>query len=145
MRQKIDAELTAVAEESSSGGIKWCKRDVQRLVSLYPVHRRVDKVLKNLGEDFFHDDLEHMSDAEEAEADDGDDADGAGENEPAVAADDAEESSSDEDGAGENEPAAAGRRSQSDRLRERSAVHRGGDTEAAEETARPRARITRSR
>ena len=87
---KIDAELTAVAEEFSSGGIVWCKRDVQRLISPYPAHRRVDKVLQNLGEDFFHDALENGSDAEENEEDDSDDEGSEGEKEPAVAADDAE-------------------------------------------------------
>ena len=53
MRHKIDVELAAVAEQFSSGGIVWCKRDVQRLVSRYPPHRRADKILQNLGDDVF--------------------------------------------------------------------------------------------
>ena len=100
MRHKIDVELAAVAEEFSSGGIVWCKRDVQRLVSPYPAHRRADNILQNLGEDFFHDDLEHLSDAEEDDADAEEDAEesapssdenAASENESAIAADDGDD------------------------------------------------------
>ena len=55
MRPKIDAELAAVADEFESGGITWCQRDVKRLITPYPSRPKVDRVLENLGEDFYHD------------------------------------------------------------------------------------------
>ena len=60
MRAKIDAELAAVAEEFASGGLTWCERDVFRLISPYPANKKVDAVLENLGEDFFHDEIHRM-------------------------------------------------------------------------------------
>ena len=44
-------------------------RDVKRLISPYPPNRRVDDIVKNLGEDFSHDDLHELSDAENDDAD----------------------------------------------------------------------------
>jgi hypothetical protein len=88
MRPKIDAELAAVADEFRSGGITWCERDVLRLITPYPRRGMVDRVLKNLGEDFYHDDVHCFTngddDAAVAEGDqkaaesssDGDDGDG---------------------------------------------------------------------
>ena len=70
MREKINSELTAVADEFSTGGLVWCKRDVQRLISPYPVHRKVDRILENVGSDYFRDELEDLSDAEEGDSDD---------------------------------------------------------------------------
>jgi len=62
MRPKIDYELAAVAEEFESGGITWWQRDVQRLISPYPAHKHVDRILERLGEDDYHDDV-HALDA----------------------------------------------------------------------------------
>ena len=50
MRAKIDAELAAVAEEVESGGLTWCRADVQRLISPYPKHATVDNILDRLGD-----------------------------------------------------------------------------------------------
>ena len=55
MRPKIDAELAAVADEFRSNGITWCQRDVMRLITPYPSRPKVDRILANLGEDFYHD------------------------------------------------------------------------------------------
>ena len=66
MRPKIDAELAAVADEFQSGGIRWCQRDVERLITPCPTHRQVDSVLARLGEDYYHDDIDAM----EVECDD---------------------------------------------------------------------------
>jgi len=60
MRPKIDAELTAVAEEFESGGITWCSRDVRRLITPYPANKAVDRILRNLGDDFYHDSLQGL-------------------------------------------------------------------------------------
>ena len=60
MRPRIDAELAAVAEELDSGGIMWCKRTVHRLITPYPAHKDVDDILKKLGEDYFHDDIQEL-------------------------------------------------------------------------------------
>ena len=43
MRPKIDAELAAVADEFENGGITWCQRDVQRLITPYPARKEVDR------------------------------------------------------------------------------------------------------
>ena len=48
----IDSELVAVAEEISSGGLTWCRRDVSRLVTPYPTRKDVDRALEALGDDF---------------------------------------------------------------------------------------------
>jgi hypothetical protein len=55
MRAKINAELATIKDEFDSKGIKWCQRDVKRLITPYPIHTKVDRVLANLGEDFYHD------------------------------------------------------------------------------------------
>jgi hypothetical protein len=57
MRPKINADLAAVAEEYKSGGLTWSERHVERLIMPYPPRHAVDRVLKNLGEDFYHDDI----------------------------------------------------------------------------------------
>ena len=62
MRPKINAELAAVADEFESGGITWCRRDIRRLITPYPARKEVDRVLENLGEDFYHDDLDDLDD-----------------------------------------------------------------------------------
>ena len=63
MRQKIDVELAAVADEFQSQGITWCERDVMRLITPYPSHRKVDKVLNAVGDNFYHDDIHCLVDA----------------------------------------------------------------------------------
>ena len=65
VREKINTELAAVAEEFTSGGLTWCQRDVKRLICPYPAHRKIDKILANLGEDFSHDDIHNNLEAEE--------------------------------------------------------------------------------
>jgi len=74
MRPHIDAELAAVADEIDSGGLQWCKRHVLRLITPYPARHEVDKVLKNLGEDYYHDELQTIDD-DTAVAENGHDTD----------------------------------------------------------------------
>ena len=69
MRPKIDDELAAVADEFASGGITWCERGVKRLITPYPCHRKVDRVLENLGEDFYHDDIHCLTAGDNGTAD----------------------------------------------------------------------------
>jgi len=65
MRPKIDAELAAVADELQSGGITWCERDVLRLITPYPGRPAVDRVLQNVGEDFYHDDVHCLTNGDD--------------------------------------------------------------------------------
>ncbi len=65
MRPKIDLELAAVADEYASGGITWCERDVLRLITAYPPRAKVDRVLQNLGEDFYHDDVHFITNGDD--------------------------------------------------------------------------------
>ena len=74
MRQKVNKELAAVAEEVDSGGLTWCMHDVKRLICPYPPNRRVDRILTNLGEDFGYDDVHNAGYTEEAK-DDSEDSD----------------------------------------------------------------------
>ena len=60
MRAKIDAELQDLKEEFDSGGLTWCEADVLRLITKYPVHEKIDRVLENLGEDFYHDSVHRL-------------------------------------------------------------------------------------
>ena len=62
MRPKIDVELAAVAEEVGSNSSTCYKEDIQRLMTPYPAHKRVDRILENLGEVFFHDDVHALCD-----------------------------------------------------------------------------------
>ena len=64
MRGRINQELTAVADEVHSGRLTWNQRNVRRLITPYPKRPEVDKVLENLGEDFYHDDCHKMLDDE---------------------------------------------------------------------------------
>ena len=68
MRPKIDAELAAVADEFRSGGIKWCERDVLRLITPYPAHPKVDRVLERLGDDFYHDEIHCLDNGDDGTA-----------------------------------------------------------------------------
>ena len=97
MRPKIDAELAAVADEFASGRLTWCERDVQRLITPYPPRHKVDRVLENLGEDFYHDEVHCITDGHDDTA--------VAEDDTAVAESDQEaaEPSSDEDD-GDEEP-----------------------------------------
>ena len=65
MRAKLDAELTAVADEVASGALKWRRRDVERLVSPYPKSRTADKILERLGDDYYHDDVHRDAEDED--------------------------------------------------------------------------------
>ena len=67
MRPKIDAELAAVADEFQAGGITWCEKDVRRLIAPYPTNKAADRVLENIGDDFYHDDIHSLEDAAVAE------------------------------------------------------------------------------
>jgi len=69
MRCRVDNELATVAEEIRSGRLTWCQSDVQRLLTPYPSHKEVDRVLQALGEDFYHDELQDLE-TEEQEAPD---------------------------------------------------------------------------
>ena len=64
MRPKLDEELAAVADEIELGGITWCRSDVRRLITPYPARREVDRVLANLGDTFYHDDVHAMDDGD---------------------------------------------------------------------------------
>ena len=68
MRPKINAELTSVEEEFKSKGLQWSERNVKRLISAYPTRKEVDKVLKNLEDDYYHDELHSLEDADGAAA-----------------------------------------------------------------------------
>ena len=68
MRPKIDAELADVTEEFETGGFAWCQEDVKRLITPYPVRKRVDSVPNSLGEDYGHDALEDEHDDAAAKA-----------------------------------------------------------------------------
>jgi hypothetical protein len=97
MRPKIDAELAAVADEFASGRLTLCERDVHRLITPYPPRHKVDRVLENLGEDFYHDEVHCITDGHDDTA--------VAEDDTAVAESDQEaaEPSSDEDD-GDEEP-----------------------------------------
>ena len=86
MRPKINAELAAVAEEFESGGLPWTRKSVQRLITPYPTRKDVDRILANLGDDFFHDDLEELEDGGEdaAVAEGEDDSSSHGSDEDAI-------------------------------------------------------------
>ena len=72
MRQYINQELTAVAEEIDSGGITFCQKDVRRLISAFPKHKKIDRILEKLGEDFYLDSLQSIDDEDgTADAEDG--------------------------------------------------------------------------
>ena len=70
MRPKIDVELAAVAGEFASGGIAWSEHDVQRLITPYPPRPKVDRILENLGQDFYHDHIHGIIDDDGAGDDD---------------------------------------------------------------------------
>ena len=90
MRAKTDAELAAVAEESHSKGITWCECDVKRLITPYVAKPAVDRVLENVGDDFYHDDVHQLEngcddndDGHRSNNNEGDDRDGDNESDDA--------------------------------------------------------------
>ena len=56
--------MAAVADEIESGGITWCRSDVRRLITPYPARREVDRILANLGDTFYHDDVHALDDGD---------------------------------------------------------------------------------
>ena len=50
MRAKINEAIQKVEREHLAGRLKWCRRDVQRLISPYRARESVDKVLQAQGE-----------------------------------------------------------------------------------------------
>ena len=89
MRAKLNAELAALEREFTSGGLVWSKDDVRSLINPYPP-RSVDKVLNNLGEDFYHDDVHAL-----LPVDDAADADAHSSADESAAASDPDDASSD--------------------------------------------------
>ena len=65
MRHRNDTELAAVAEEIAEGGLTWCLRDVKRLIRPYKPQKELDAVLKNLGEDYYFDEIHDLQEDEE--------------------------------------------------------------------------------
>ena len=61
MRPNINAEIAHIAEEYVDGGIEWNMRDVKRLIYAY---LQVDHIINNLGDDYSHDCIHDMKDAE---------------------------------------------------------------------------------
>jgi len=106
MRPKMDAELAAVAEEFDSGGITWCQRDVKRLITPYPAHKRADAVLERLGEDFSHDDIHALEDADDDN--NVDDASTTEEEHEEAPNDSSDESDGDDNQVGQGDAAVAG-------------------------------------
>ena len=74
MRPWLNGEIAAVAGHYDAGDIAWNMHDVKRLICTCPANRQVDNIVKHLGEDYFHDDVHNMSEAEN-DMDDGDTSD----------------------------------------------------------------------
>ena len=55
MRSTIDEELVAIAHAVDANALTCCKEDIQMLMTPHPAQKREDRILENLGEDFFHD------------------------------------------------------------------------------------------
>ena len=51
MREKINKELSYVADEIKSGSLRWNKECVARLIVEYPRNKHVDAILKRIGDD----------------------------------------------------------------------------------------------
>ena len=64
MRPKLDATLADVEEEFRSNGLEWGRKGVKRLIQPYPPREKVDRVLANLGEDYYLDAIHHIEDGE---------------------------------------------------------------------------------
>ena len=65
VRAKADAEMAEVEEEHEAGHIKGNQYYVLRLINKCPKRGRIDNVLENLGEDYAHDCVHNLSDAED--------------------------------------------------------------------------------
>ena len=87
MRAKVEAEMADVQENYEAGHIKWNKYDVRRLICKYPIHKHTDKVLDNLGDDYAHDAIHNLSDAEEDDGEQSEAEVSQSDGETAVAAD----------------------------------------------------------
>ena len=98
MRSNINAEIAEVEEDFAAGNIAWSKYYVRRLIWQYPKHNKVDDVLQNLGEDFSHDAIHNLSDAEEDDGDKSEAAASDSDGETAVAADCDNDSAAGSDG-----------------------------------------------
>ena len=103
MRAKVEAEMADVPENYEAGHIKWNKYDVRRLICKYPIHKHTDKVLDNLGDDYAHDAIHNLSDAEEDDGEQSEAEVSQSDGETAVAADCENES----EAASDNETAVA--------------------------------------
>jgi hypothetical protein len=68
MRERINAELAAVTKEVNSGGLSWCRRNVERLITPYPARHAIDAMIARLGEDFYHDAVHNLDEEEEEQA-----------------------------------------------------------------------------
>ena len=97
MRAKVDAEMADVLENYEAGHIKWNQYYVRRLINEYPIHRRIDNVLENLGDDNAHDCVHNLSDAEEDDGEESEAAVSEIDGETAVAADCENESAASSD------------------------------------------------
>ena len=84
MRAKVNAEMEEVEIMYEAKDITWDKESVRRLINKYPEHKRVDKILANLGDDYGHDAIHHLSDGESDDGESAEDAASEGDGEPAV-------------------------------------------------------------
>ena len=82
MRAEILEAVEEVTDEFTSGRRKWNYKDVMSLIEPYPHRKEVDDVLRNLGETFGH---ESSSAIVEASSSDGEDGDGASDEDAAEA------------------------------------------------------------
>ena len=60
MRAKVNVQLAAVAEEFRDGSLRWSQRDARQLICPYPRHEKVDKILENIGDEFYHDEVHNL-------------------------------------------------------------------------------------
>ena len=75
--KKINAAVAEVRCEARAGRLRWCPKDICRLIKPYPAHKEVDKQLAKLGMDAFIDaenpaevDVEEVDDDKGADRDD---------------------------------------------------------------------------
>ena len=87
MRAKVNAEMEEVEIMYDAKDITWDKESVRRLINKYPEHKRTDKILANLGDDYGHNAIHHLSDVEEDDGESAEDAASDGDGEPAVGED----------------------------------------------------------
>jgi hypothetical protein len=109
MRPRINAEIAAVADEFRSGGLTWCEKGVRRLITPYPKNKKVDRILERIADDFYHDSIHDLSEAddEEGESTDTNEDDGTVADDQAAVADDQAAVAEDQAVAAENQAAVA--------------------------------------